>query len=205
MNRFWKTTTLATTVLLLSVTMVMAAPETNAAGEQAEPQLLNPIKTGLVTSITTLVVFLSLLVILSKFAWGPITKGLAAREAKIRGDIQEAEYARASADAKLKEYDLRLANADVQVREMLNRATVDAERLATNIKMQAQQDVEQVKERAVREIEVAKKDALKEIYAQTATLATNVAEKILRRNLNADDQRDLVNASLDQLQSVSRN
>ena len=33
-------------------------------------------------------------------------------------------------------------------------------------------------------------------------LATSVAEKILRRNLNPDDQRDLVNQSLAEISTV---
>ena len=48
-------------------------------------------------------------------------------------------------------------------------------------------------------------EALREVYEQAANLATNVAEKILRRNLNAADQRDLVNASLEQLQTAAKN
>ena len=39
-------------------------------------------------------------------------------------------------------------------------------------------------------------------YAQAADLSTNIASKILRRNLNADDQRELVNQSLEQLQTA---
>ncbi len=197
------TATLAMALPLLSATISLAADA--HAGETHEPQLLNPINTGIVTSITTLIVFLALLAILTKFAWGPITKGLAAREAKIRSDIEEAERARAASEARLKEYDARLASADQHVRELLNKATTDAEKIATSIRMQAQQETEEAKERAMRDIEGARKDALRDVYEQTAALATSVAEKILRRNLNADDQRDLVNASLEQLQGVSKN
>ena len=71
--------------------------------------------------------------------------------------------------------------------------------------MKAQQEAEESKEHATREIEAAKQTALTEIYAQTANLATSIAEKIIRRNLNADDQRDLVDQSLKQLQSVGHN
>ena len=59
--------------------------------------------------------------------------------------------------------------------------------------------------RATREIEASKTQAIREIYDQTAELATTVAEKILRRNLNVDDQRDLVTRSLDQMQEISKN
>ena len=55
------------------------------------------------------------------------------------------------------------------------------------------------------EIETARKQAIQQIYTEAANLSTSIAEKILRRNLNADDQRDLVNRSLEQLQGVGKN
>jgi F-type H+-transporting ATPase subunit b len=86
---------------------------------------------------------------------------------------------------------------------MLSKAATDADNLATQIRTRAQQEAEETKERAIRDIDAARDQALSEIYQQTADLATRVAEKILRRNLNADDQRDLVNQSLQELQTVS--
>jgi F-type H+-transporting ATPase subunit b len=85
---------------------------------------------------------------------------------------------------------------------LLSSATVEAEKIAAGIRMHAQQEAEEIKERAMKEIESSKQQALSEIYEQTAALATSVAEKILRRNLNADDQRDLVQRSLEELQAV---
>ena len=86
--------------------------------------------------------------------------------------------------------------------EKIRREIADAERIATSMKMQAQQEAEEAKERAMRDIEAARKAAVADIYAQAADLSTSIAEKILRRNLNANDQRDLVEASLQQFQSV---
>ncbi|HEV7301348.1 MAG TPA: F0F1 ATP synthase subunit B [Tepidisphaeraceae bacterium] len=200
MKRSSITSLVALALPLVSATVALAAP---AGDDHAAPTLLNAPNTGMVTAITTLIVFILLLAILSKFAWGPITKGLAEREQKIRDEIQNAEKARLAAEARLREYDAKLATADAQVRELLNKATADAERAATTIRMQAQQESEEAKERAIRDIEAARKDALRDVYEQTAMLATTVAEKILRRNLNADDQRDLVNASLEQLQGAA--
>ena len=155
------------------------------------------------TTITTLVIFILLIVILSKTAWGPIVKGLEARENKIRGDIRDAEAARARAEATLKQYQQQLATAEQQVRDLLAKASADAQQLATSIRTNAQAEAEEVKERATKEIESAKNQALGEIYDQAATLGTTIAEKILRRNLNADDQRDLVQASLEQMKNVN--
>ena len=55
------------------------------------------------------------------------------------------------------------------------------------------------------DIEAAKNHAIGEIHTYAADLATSVAEKILRRNLNPEDQKDLVRSSLEQLQNVAKN
>ena len=46
--------------------------------------------------------------------------------------------------------------------------------------------------------------AVREVHNQAATLSTMIAEKIIRRSLNASDQADLVRESLEQLQTVGR-
>lgn len=170
--------------------------------DDAEASLLRPPAEGVATAITTLIVFLGLVAILGKYAWGPIATGLKAREDKIRQDIAEAEAARARSEATLREYQAQLATAEQKVRDLLAKATADAEQIATGVRARAQQDAEESKERATREIDAARKDAVRQVHEQAALLATNVAEKILRRNLNPDDQRDLVTASLDQLELV---
>jgi len=159
---------------------------------------------GVITGTVTIVVFAILVAVLGKYAWAPIVSGLREREEKIRREISDAEAARNRAEETLKEYNARLATAEQQVRDLLAKAGADAERIATNLKMQAQQESEEIKERANREIDQARKNAVADIYRQAADLSTGIAEKILRRNLNSDDQRDLVNSSLEQLQTAER-
>lgn len=154
------------------------------------------------SAIWVIVIFLIMLAILYPTAWKNVLAGLKKREERIRKDIADAEAARARAEQTLKDYSARLAAAENEVRELINKATADAERAATGIRTRAQQESEEIKERALKDIDAAGKQAMAEVYEQTATLATGVAEKILRRNLNADDQRDLVNQSLEQLQTI---
>jgi F-type H+-transporting ATPase subunit b len=150
-----------------------------------------------------LVVFVFVAIILYKTAWKNVLAGLKAREDRIRSAIADADSARAKGEATLKEYSAQLATAEAQVRELLSKATIEAEKIAAGIRMHAQQEAEEIKEKAMKEIESSKTAALSEIYEQTAQLATSVAEKILRRNLNADDQRDLVSKSLDELAALN--
>ncbi len=157
------------------------------------------------SAIWVLVIFITLLAILYPTAWKQVLAGLKAREERIRGDIASAESARQKAEASLKDYNAKLSDAESRVRDLIAKATTDAQQIAATIKTQAEQDAQVMKERSLADIERAKNDALNEIYDQAANLATSVAEKILRRNLNADDQRDLVSRSLEQLQALRNN
>jgi len=194
--------------LLVMLAMFFATVSPLLASEpvEAQPQLLPGLSfETIATAITTILVFTVLAIVLGKFAWGPITAGLKAREDKIRKNITDAEQAREKAEATLREYAAQLATAEAKVREILAKATGDAEKLAANIKASAQVDAEAAKNRATKDIETAKQAAIVELYAQTATLATSIAEKIIKRSLNVDDQRDLVNSGIEQFQKVSKN
>jgi F-type H+-transporting ATPase subunit b len=143
--------------------------------------------------------------ILYPTAWRNVLIGLKKREERIRAAIAEAEASRKRAEETLAKYNEQLATAEGQVRDIIAKGQADAEKIATSMKMAAQREAEEAKERATREIEAASKAAIADIYAQAADISTKIAEKIIRRNLNADDQRELINQSLEQLQSAGRN
>jgi len=157
------------------------------------------------SALVVLIIFLFVAIVLYKSAWKHVLAGLKSREERIRKDIADAEAARQKAEETLGQYNAQLAAAGQKVNDLLAQAAVDAEKIATGIRARAQQDAEAARENATREIEGAKEAALAEIYEQTANLATAVAEKIIRRNLNPNDQRDLVSQSLEQMKSAARN
>ena len=156
-------------------------------------------------AIWIIVIFVILVYLLKQTAWKNILAGLKAREDRIRKDISDAEAARHKAEATLKDYNTQLATADGKVRELLSSAAAEGERIGATIRARAQQEGEEIKEKALRDIETARKQAVAEIYDQAALLATSIAEKIIRRSLNPDDQRDLVARSLEQLHGVGKN
>ena len=161
-----------------------------------------PSRDTLITALWVIVIFGIMLAILYPTAWKNVLAGLKAREERIRKDIADAEASRVRAEATLKEYNTQLAAAETRVRDMLAKATADGESIAAGIRTRAQEEAEETRERALRDIEAARVQAVAELQAQAAVLATSVAEKILRRNLNADDQRDLVNQSLAEISAV---
>lgn len=195
--------TIAAAGLLLLPEFAQAAAH-GAEAHEAGAGLPPRINEALITAIVQLVVFVGLLLLLTKLAWGPIATGLAAREAKIREDIETAERARREGEAALASYKQQIANADAEVRTKLATAQQDAESISARIKMDAQREIEEMKTRAAREIEETKNAALVEVRQQAATLSTAIAGKILKRNINEADQADLIRSSLEELQTSAR-
>ena len=161
-----------------------------------------PSRDTIVGSLWVIIIFLVMLAILYPTAWKNVLAGLKAREERIRKDIADAEAARTKAEATLKEYNSQLAAAESRVRDMLAKAAADGEAIAAGIRTRAQKESEETKERAMRDIDAARDQAVAQIHEEAAVLATSVAEKILRRELKAEDQRDLVAQSLSELPTI---
>jgi F-type H+-transporting ATPase subunit b len=60
-------------------------------------------------------------------------------------------------------------------------------------------------ERAKREIELAKQSAIKDLYATSSDLATEIASRILQRELNAQDHEKLIADSIRELGDLEKN
>jgi F-type H+-transporting ATPase subunit b len=143
-------------------------------------------------AIWTAVVFVLLLLVLGKFAWGPIADGLDKRESRIAGEIHAAEKANADARLVLGEYQQKLSTAGDEVRQILEQAKRDAEAAGHKIVLKAREEAEAEKRRAVEDIELATAGALKELAEQSASLAVDLAGKIVRQRLSAADHATLI-------------
>ena len=184
-------------IFVLGLSGVAGAAESG----EAKPGLLS-LDVGSI--VWVLVIFIVMALLLYSTAWKNVLAGLKpARHASARTSPMPKRPGSRPRQT-LREFNQQLATANQKAGELLSKATTDAESLATQIRAHAQQEAEETRERASRDIEAARKQALSDIYRQTAELATSVAEKILRRNLNADDQRDLVESRvIEQLRRTS--
>ena len=193
-------TATACSAVLLTLVLPAAALAAEAEGDHGgEISVIPEWQTAFIPALFTLIVFSALVAILGKYAWGPIAKGLEERENKIRRDIEEAEHQRAEAEAKQREYAAQLAGAEAKVRELMAKAQKDAEGLSQRIKMDAQGEAESIRDRATRDIETARTNAVGDVRREAAELATLVAEKILRREITAEDRQQMLDESLTQI------
>lgn len=156
-------------------------------------------------SVAAALVFLFLVAVLYKLAWGPILSGLQDRESKIKADLENAERSSRDAAATLANYKKQLADAQVEAGRVISAARTDAEKTAAQIREQTQSEITAMKQRATADITAAKQDALNQIYTQVATISTQVASQILKRQINPADQQALVDQSLAELRKVNTN
>ena len=185
---------------LLAFTMTPAL--TLAAGGADDAQVIPPVNQGIMPMVVTVVVFLVVFAVLSLMVWPNIAKGLADRENKIREEIESAEMARKQAKDALEQYQQSLAQARAEAQKMLETTKAQQTALAAELKAKADAELSQMRERAMKDIEAAKRAAVAEIYGEAANLATTMAGKILRRQVNAGDQKALVEETLAQLQGM---
>ena len=152
-----------------------------AGGHAAESESIGtpPLDWKSDLALWTLVIFVLLLAILWKFGWGPISQGLQKREQHISQQIAQAEQHREEAHRLLAQYEAKLAATQDEVRAILDAARRDAERVGQELLDKTKAEATAQQQRAVREIEAATAGALKELAERGATLAVDLAGKIL--------------------------
>jgi len=159
------------------------------ASEGGEPSIFAG---DLGNMIWTVTIFVLVLVVLGKFAWGPILEGLQARETFIRESLNEARSDREAAEARLAEYEAKLAEARGEATAIVEEGRRDAEAVQQTVEDNARAEASKIVERARREIDLAKEAAVEEIYGLAGRLATEVAATVIRKELTPGDHARLI-------------
>ncbi|MDK9698666.1 MAG: F0F1 ATP synthase subunit B [bacterium] len=147
----------------------------------------------------TTLLFLAVLIILRKTAWGPIVKALEEREKTIADDLKRAESARVDAEGAreslLKEQAKMLAEQNDRVAQMMK----NAEHRAADIIEQAKVEAQKQRETATAEIEREKQKAIASIRSEVVTVALNAAQAVIGRELKPEDHQRLIEQSINHL------
>lgn len=203
----WKTR-LTLVCGVAAVALALAVPAVSLAAEAEHNDLghgnagaqledASEFKTDL--AIYTVVVFLLLLAILSKFAWPVVSQALVEREKRIEDSIASAEAMQAEAKQLLAQQEAKLAGAADQVRGLLEEARRDAEHTKAQIVAEAKQAADAERDRAVRDVQRAAEYAMKDIAEKIANQSVELAGMIVRQNITPDQQSKLVRDALSQL------
>jgi F-type H+-transporting ATPase subunit b len=145
------------------------------------------------------ITFLVLLVVLSKFAWGPIVKMLDEREKTIHGAIESAKKERAEAEKLLASQKESLAKATREAAELAKRNQDEVEKLRQELTAKARKEAEELVASARKQIVEEKTKAAAELRGMVADLAIEAAGKLVKASLDDKAQRALVEDYLKQL------
>jgi F-type H+-transporting ATPase subunit b len=150
--------------------------------------------TGLM--IWTLVTFVIVLIVLRKYAFGPIQQLIDTRRQAIVADLDAAQAAREEAQGSLAEYRQQLAEA----RKEANKIVEDARRVGDERRAAAVTELEAEKARLMQqtreEIQSETRQALNAIKQQVADLTLAATEKVVRARLDEAEQRRLIDEAL---------
>ncbi|MEX2182113.1 MAG: F0F1 ATP synthase subunit B [Gemmatimonadaceae bacterium] len=182
-------------VALTAVTAVTAAPA-HAAEAGAKPGLLDP-HLGLMT--WTLAIFIVVLLILKKFAWGPILEAVNAREQAITDAMAAAERDRNDAAKLLAEQRAAIEAARNEAQRYIAEGRATAESMRGEMLEQTRQQQGELLDRARKEIESEKSKAIDELRREAVDLALAGAGRLIGQKLDADADRKLVEEYLTSL------
>jgi F-type H+-transporting ATPase subunit b len=191
-------------LLVLAVVglLLCAAPAAAAEEGGAEDNPLVSPRVDL--AIWSIIIFVLLLLLLRKTAWGPMLDAFHKRERSIADAIKEAEEARASAHSLRQDLEAHINKSHEQVRDLLDEGRKEAQAARDRMLAEARGEVQAERERLHREIDMARDQALQQIWTQAAQLATLVSSKVIRRKLTPEDHSGLIEEALADLRRVAK-
>lgn len=149
--------------------------------------------------LTTLVGFLLMVWILSKYAWGPILDLLDQRREKIEKDYTDAEQTLESAKGLEAGFEAKLVDIKVLERERVQEAVKRGEELSDNIVAKARSDAQTTREKSLQDLEIESQKAQIQLRDDVVGMALGAAEKVINAKLDDAEQRRLIQEYIDDL------
>jgi F-type H+-transporting ATPase subunit b len=135
------------------------------------------------------IVFCLLMFLLAKFAWKPILNAVNAREQKISEALDLAVKTQAEMKALKAENDQILKEARAERDNILKEAKEAANTMIEDAKSKSKVEAQKIVEAARLNINSEKAAAIAEIKTHVATLAVEIAEKVVRGELASDEKQ----------------
>ena len=146
--------------------------------------------------VWTIITFLILLGLLSKFAWKPLLHALEKRENEIVRSLKDAEKARKELDRLTSEGDEIIAKARSEAQAIIGEGKKAADQLKESTLSKAKETAAANLDDAKEQIKMEKEKAIAEIKGEVVGLSLSIAEKLVKKNLNEEDNKSLINESL---------
>jgi len=187
--------------LIATAILTLAALPAQAQEHAPEAAALTPFAGNVGNAIWTLAIFLLVVIILGKFAWGPVLALLQERERFIHKSLADAKHDREEAEARLREYAAKIQTARAEAAAIVEEARRDSERLREDLKQRARTEADTMIQNAERQISLQTQRAIQEIRREAVDLSVAIASKIIQRNLTKEDNQRLIDEAIRQVGS----
>lgn len=144
-----------------------------------------------------------LVVLLKRFAFGPIGEILDDRAREVEANLDEAERARQMALADQQHLETELARLDDRGREIVAQAEREGEERRQEIIHSAGEQSQRIVEEGHRAVERAEQEARDRLRAETVGIAVMVSERVLRQALDEERQAALVEAFIADIERLA--
>jgi F-type H+-transporting ATPase subunit b len=150
------------------------------------------------TLIAQLVIFLLVLFILYRLAWGPLLRILNERRARIAQGVEATQKAMQELEAAEKERQAKLEEARREAQAILDRIAKQGEDLRKELEAKAREQAEGLIAKARAEIQQERQKAVQDLRSQVADLAVLAAGRIIGESLDAKKHRELIERAIEE-------
>jgi F-type H+-transporting ATPase subunit b len=141
-----------------------------------------------ISVINIAILFLLLRLIL----WKHVIKFLNERAKRVNNEMEQAKKAHLDADALHEQYALKIARIEDESKALLKKSQQKADEEAEKILKETRNRVNDMMADAREHIETEKEQALEEAHFEVAQLATNMAARILDREVSEKDNENVI-------------
>lgn len=151
------------------------------------------------TIILQLINTLIICIVLGKLLVKPIHEFVEKRQNDVDASLRNAEQKNQEAMELRRQYEYKIKSAQKEGRDIVKAAKARAEDRSREIIGEANRQADELKRLAEAEIEKEKSRTLNEAKEQIVSMAVFMAEKILEKELDEQEQREFVNRILNEL------
>lgn len=151
------------------------------------------------TALFTLFNFIAVFLVLKHFLFQPVMKIIKDRQDEIDRMYEDAGNAKESAESLQAEYQQKLCVAQETSERIVKEAIIRGQNKEEEIIRQANSEASAILNKATADISQEKKKAINDAKNEISDIAMAIAEKVVGRQLNAEDHNKLFDEFIDEL------
>jgi F-type H+-transporting ATPase subunit b len=141
--------------------------------------------------------FIVVVLLLKKYAWKPLLGMMEERRLKIIGEFKKIDDGHVEVEKLKSDYDGKIKNIEAERRQKIAKAVIEANKLASDIKISAQEDARGIITRTNEQLKRDVAQARIQLKEDMVSITLMATEKILNEKLDEKKERELIGKFID--------